>query len=461
MNDVSSKQVSLVFYNFQPVCIKEKGLKECLEARIDRRKLEVYKTDGDPSWLNAFKQHSESFSTIASITVRELDSTVGNNGFRDSITDPDLQSHIVFDEVKCYLLFDYKSFSWVISYEIPCSLDLSELAEFLEVNEAGALDNTDLYNRIRNLMVRSESNPKINEWIARFENRALDTLHKISVSLTNDSLAREDFCVVDNTGNITNITDCSNLNDSEYQQCKAVLLKINRSAERLRHPQEPIELEEGSIYSFNGRFHTILIKRPDERYRYVPIQFQMQRMWFYLRSLFSFLTNLNDQFFLFTDASVKNLDYINLVEAVTNRVQNIRVMNEQFKSDIETDRVSIYDQIEKNWNIENLLAEMLRYVDSQKDALQRLYLKLNEKSNDRQSRILFIISIIQIAALLSVWGSYIELLNEAKLSETSALIQLFGSIDNLLLFNTILPIFLILGIALMLYLAFFKKKDRV
>jgi len=256
-------------------------------------------------------------------------------------------------------------------------------------------------------MVRSESNPKINEWIARFENRALDTLHKISVSLTNDSLAREDFCVVDNTGNITNITDCSNLNDSEYQQCKAVLLKINRSAERLRHPQEPIELEEGSIYSFNGRFHTILIKRPDERYRYVPIQFQMQRMWFYLRSLFSFLTNLNDQFFLFTDASVKNLDYINLVEAVTNRVQNIRVMNEQFKSDIETDRVSIYDQIEKNWNIENLLAEMLRYVDSQKDALQRLYLKLNEKSNDRQSRILFIISIIQIAALLSVWGSYI------------------------------------------------------
>jgi len=73
-----------------------------------------------------------------------------------------------------------------------------------------------------------------------------------------------------------------------------------------------------------------------------------------------------------------------------------------------------------------------------KDYTDRLYAKRQAAAASRQNSILFIISCLQIIALLSVWADFLSITDPALLAEggpVSPVNTAFGNTSNLLSFN--------------------------
>ena len=89
--------------------------------------------------------------------------------------------------------------------------------------------------------------------------------------------------------------------------------------------------------------------------------------------------------------------------------------------------------------------------------MRKLSNKKISRAQKRQNNILFVISLIQIIALVSVWNDYLSLLNESSIQNADELISLFNGIDNLMMFNGLMPLGLSsIVIISLLYIAFKK-----
>ena len=132
--------------------------------------------------------------------------------------------------------------------------------------------------------------------------------------------------------------------------------------------------------------------------------------------------------------------------------------NENFKLTIERDHELVFDKIEGAWNIEKSLGNARQYIVMFKDYIDRLYVKRQAASESRQNSILFVISCLQLVALLSVWSDYLSITDLNSVPSSGPLNGLFGSTERLLIFNLWIPIVLGIVIIILSAVAFFRKK---
>ena len=146
------------------------------------------------------------------------------------------------------------------------------------------------------------------------------------------------------------------------------------------------------------------------------------------------------------------------MEYCIQKVQYINLFHFAFLRGIESDSKNIYSEIQSLWNIDSSLGETDKYVTNFKDYLSRKHQKMQGVQQDKQSKILFIISIVQIISLIGVWQTYLGLTNSDTIPTNNRIVRIFGSIDNLILFNMTLPIFFVL-IAIGLWFFGIKRKN--
>lgn len=460
--------IDQTFYCFQPIEIKTEIFNKLLQSKFNINLIKEYRSDFLPKWLDNFNMFNNVFNSILSI---QIDSSISSDILKEDLTldfkvnnKLSLANNLNIEKTNFYLLFDFKAMYFILAYEINFEFDLDKEKDFFNFYD----NNQDLYNTIRKMLVKEDNNSLLSNWAYKIQTVTLSKIHTILKDEININLFKEDINIQNNTGNITNIVDLSKSNLKNKELFVQKIIELNNCAERLKNSKMPIILDNDSrlefinlygynLYHFNGRFHTIILNDTIDLYRYIPIQFHMQYMWFYLKHINIVLEDQYNE--IMNNDSLKNIAfYTNTIDNLINKIELLVIHNEKFKLALEVDNEKIYSKIQASWNIENMLLSSNRYINYFKDYLSRIYNKKTSIREQKQNRILIFISIFQFVALISVWTDYLSIIDKETTLKATKIIDLFGSNNNFEVFNLYLPIFFGITIISMIFYIYKNKE---
>nr|WP_314468511.1 hypothetical protein [uncultured Campylobacter sp.] len=450
----------------QPVEIKIQTLLKIFELKIDSDDIKRgIRPCNIPTWKSTM---DELYNLYNSIVGLNIDYEINFDKFCEEIEREEfnvndrinISRYFKNGRLNVFLLFDYRLCQFIIIYELEILIPKNEVKEVTEYSQG----KTDLYNCIRNIFVKENNNSLVLPCILSLKTKLCENIRNFIYEKFSLELPIDNFKIINNSGNITNVVLLDNVSANEYFLYSQAFLKLNFMAERNQNNYKPIELatydEKGivkDLYLFSGRFHTIIIRNTRDKYRYMPVQFQMQYLWFYLsKQINLILESYNDD--ILKDNSISRIvEYGDKIDVVINKIENLNIFNQKFKLSIEGD-CKIYYEIEDRWNIENMIKSSNEYVAFFKDYLSRLYIKKSSKMDQRQNKILLFITLFQFIALLSVWNDYLALLNDELQKKAKGILPLFGSYENLGIFNLYLPIvFFVIILSMFIYI--YRRKE--
>ena len=415
-------------------------------------------------WLKKYNKFNDAYRTLQEVdlddmTVDYIKRDLGNeryfplNNKGDNIN---LSSYLDSENTTYRLYYDTRFLYFVLVYDIHFSFPKKILLNFLDYkgihnNE----ENKDFYNVIRNLVTKEVDSSILGSWGRYIQTDVIQKIQKyISVNLKIKTLD-EDIVIRDNTCNISCFIYDENFESDELVQ---KFSELNTYAERVTASVEMKGFYENKVfYSFNGRFHTIYVKNKQDKYRFQPLQFHIQYVWFLLRRYNKLMNEINLE--LMQKDSLKSLqEYAKIIHTMINKIELLSLHDNNFKHTIEIDYKTIYSDNEQRWSMLELLSSSRQYINFFKDYLDRLFSQKNELFQKKQNYILLFISLIQLVALISVWTDYLSILNKNNLTIDGRVLSIFSNTDNLLSFNVYLPVILFSTTGVLLAWLFIRKK---
>jgi len=449
------------FFIAQPIRLKSDLLNNLFENTEEKEIYNKFISKNPPKWLKNIKKYGNAYKGIDSIIIDSIEKSflvkdLKDNKFMVNGT-LDLNQVMLKEEITVHLLFDKSLRYFMLVYEIPILLNESMIDKYIKVN-SNQVVKRDLYNTIRNLFVKEFEYSLISNWVNMYQKGAIDVIRVMLEQVYSLKTIKEDIYFPTNTGNISNIVKFGN-----EESCSRAFInritKLNDYAEIKIYQNENIILGDGTIYDFNGRFHTIIAGKSSDKDRYIPIQFHLQYMWSYLNAINELLANINCSL-MEKGLSPKRIGQISdSMDYCIQKVQYLNIFHNEFLRAIESDNEYLYQKVEKLWNIDSSLKVTDTYVKNLKDLVSRRFQRVSSTIQEKQSKIVYIITVIQITSLIGVWQTYMQLTNLDSSSTNNWILKLFGSLDNLIVFNTFLPI-LFLAIGLILWVLGFKNKRK-
>lgn len=426
----------------QPVRLCSDVYKEILlhPAKDGFSKASKQGRDFGASWLKGFSGHQRKFYSYKSLLSDE-ERVISNELLKQDLADNrfwvkgeyDLSECLALQNTTYDFVFDFRFFSLVIVFELHFEVEDSLFHQILE-QPIGNDEGADLYNTLRNLMVRETKQSQISKWAESIHQQAIDSIKQLIpkrclAKSESDQAAK----IGSNTGNITFFFDESPLNT----ELKAKLLACNDRAERNQGSKTNVRDDDHVCYAFFGRFHTIITKDPQYYRRFAPLQFHVQYMWFYVSFFVEQMEKLNNT--LSVNHDRKQLDDLrHAIDEYINKIELLNMNNENLKIAIESDSES-YQRIAQKWNVPQSIANAKSYVSYFKDYLERSFNRKAELSDRRQNHILFFISCIQLLGIVSIWGDYLGLAKKPKFTAETGLVADSTS-SFILTLNTWMPI---------------------
>ncbi len=414
-------------------------------------------------WFKNYNNLYESYHMLREISLPEIEISLlkkdlqnqlfyAENANQDIL---ELSPYLNNDKTKYSLFYDLRFSYFIIVYEIYFIFEKHILENFLNYqNYQEKTKKKDFYNTIRNLIVYENDQSKIGTWGKNIQQHSIKKAELFLKKIY--KLKEKNYInIPHNSCNISCfIIDLHHENDLLANKFDM----LNNYAERVSTFTKIKKFYNNNIYfAFHGRFHTIYIKRKDHIYRYQPLQFHIQYMWFLLEQYNNFMNKINLE--LMQNDSMKNLyKYAKIIHFMINKIELLYLHDNNFKHSIEIDYQMIYKENEKRWALPELLYSTQRYVQFFKDYLDRLFSQKNNLSQKKQNNILLLISILQLVALISVWNDYLSLLNKDNIQKSKKILDLFESLDSLLEFNFFTPVYIFSIIAIILLYLIIKKK---
>ncbi len=440
----------------QPIEVSVEQYEHLLVRKSHARSLRDRYNDNpfQARWLQQFRQHHRKFVSCKSL-LADTDLRVDANLLRADLQQPaflvggthDLSPYLLPDETVYDLVFDPRFFNFVLVYELAFALPEHKLGQVLTADQAD-VSQDDLYNTVRRLMVKEQDDCALSEWANAIRAQVLDEVERICRAERRRNGQRV-ASIGNNSGNITVFVDAS----AKNERVKNLFLNCNANAERLLGNRTTVVDNDKVHYAFFSRFHTIISDDPRYYLRYAPIQYHIQFVWFYVRYYSEIMEALNHHV-LALNSRARLSSKRHVIDEYINKIEQLKMHNENFKLAIESDNTAVYGKIEGKWNIESSLANAQSYVSFFKDYLERAYIRKAERASQRQNHILFVISCIQILGLISIWSDYLGL---SKLH--SAVMGLHHQSANewVLQFNTWLPIGLFASLVSLVVFAYIKR----
>ena len=458
MEKHTSSDYTLTFYNVQPITYSLKFMRTLNTLKMKKNITDSYATDNTSAWLETFQDIGNAYQSLSTLKIAYPSALMLVQDLKDpryfvngSLS---LVEHFVPDETSASLHFDQHTQTFILVYCIVLKTD----AKTLQVLSETAEPKGDFYNTIRKLVVRERVDDAISQWASHVEDASIETARSFIRDAYGIKTIPDDAIVIKtNTGNITNFVSTTITTDLDIVQQK--FIKLNDYAERRDYSDKPIELNDGTLYYFNGRFHTIFLVKDYDIMRFVPIQFHMQYMWIYTLEMYALMDYVSKE--MIVRSSQKKLKKLNsLIDAIIQKVQYLSLFHDNFKRALEADNKNVYEKIERLWHINSTLEGTEQYVVNFKDYLSRKHLAYTSRVNHRQSNILFLISMLQMISLVGVWSSYISLIDRTDFESHDFLLRIFGSQQNILRFNMYLPIFF-MGLILMLIISGYINRKKL
>lgn len=463
------KPIKLCFNCIQPIKINSKQLISLFQVKTNEKLASTYKDKNFPCWINGFNKqlfHSiYSLKTTSSIEGAHLSNELAT---KFKVNDQfSLTENLNTESTTAFLLFDKRLMYFNLVFQLNFEIDQSDIEQLVSFSSERR-DKKDLYNTVRNILVKENDDSITSVWAETIKKNAKSLITEFIADCYDHSITSEQLSIENNTGNISCfVTPPSSFNEEQSEQLQSQFIDLNNHAERIRADKQPLVINENTskevspqhprfkeIFHFNGRFHTI-ITQVDEQMRFMPINFHMQFMWFYLKEI-NIILEENYNGILFSDSLSSIKQHGDITNTLINKIETLIIHNEKFKLTIESDNERIYQKIQTSWNIEGLLKTSERYIRYFKEHLNRLYSRKSAKAEQRQNSILLSITLLQFIALLSVWNDYLALLNDDVIKNAEELTDHFISASTLSDINLFLPVFfLIIIISMFLYI--FRK----
>jgi hypothetical protein len=445
--------VKLSFLGVQPINISDRLYLKLLTKKVSFSKLDNIKDERLPfEWMDKYRSIYDTYRDLYEWDISETTKDL-------LVIEPSLNmdNELLYlseylNKCEAKLYFDPRFVYFILVYQINFEIPFRILIKFLDYDPTK--NNTkykDLYNSIRKAIVREEPQSKISIWGQGIQDKAVLKIKEIIKYLYNEEIDKNDINITENSCNITNIVRLPEL--KQEQEFIKKLISLNIYAERLTSELQIEPLYNGSVYfSFNGRFHTVILKNEQDKYRFQPLQFHIQYMWFLVEYYIAIMNKINKS--LMETDSLKVLQkYSMLIHTIINKIELLSLHNMNFKHSIEID-IEIYEENERRWSISSLLESSKQYVSFFKDYLDRLFNQKNAMYQKKMNLILLGISFLQLFALISVWNDYLSTLDINNLNIDGRIMYLFGNVKaNLLTFNLYVPIVLIIFmIGVLIYL---------
>lgn len=346
------------------------------------------------------------------------------------------------------LIFDERVSSLTIVTELSFNLDESHIENlFNDVRYDKEKNN--LYNTIRNLIVKEDNGSEIGDWFKQVKDHCLSAID--SMINTSGFGSHDKPTIRNNTGNISLLVN--GLSDKNRIEYSTRIANSNQMAERVENNKHTLINNDEVQFYFHGRFHTIITSNHDYYYRFFPIQYHAQFMWNSVHTFTSSMDELNRKMLL---GEFNNDHDSQLIDKYINKFELVRIHNQDMKMYFESDCELIFVEIERIWTLKESLNEVNNYVSSFKEYIERSYQRKMEKNNLRQNKILFIISCIQTLGLVSIWVDYLSLSKVESFVNTTGFVQ-NSNREVLLVFNTWFPLILLLSLFILVYHVVFKK----
>ena len=395
-------------------------------------------------WINSFlKIHtrSKNFKSILSSTRTPVSGLLLKADLSQSMfwvnDEYDISDNLLPKECKFDLIFDYRLYSFILVYELVFEFEEARLMQLLATDYKDQ-DKNNLYNTVRNLLVKEHNDSQISVWASQVVELAkMKTIECLKLI---DNKRNHEVKLLNNTGNITFFyrTDAAN------QELKEAIFDCNTQAERVSYNQTTILDNDKVSYRFYSRFHSIISNDRSYYHRFFPIQYHIQYMWFSTAYFINLMDELNRRILI--DDRNKSIEKNRVViDEYINKFELLRIQNQDMKSLFESDNDKIYVPMESKWNICNALDNAQSYVASFKDYLERSYQRRMESTNIKQSKILFVISCIQLMGLVSIWNDYLSLSKVRQFMYTTG-IHKDSQVEFVLSINTWFPIALFVGL---------------
>lgn len=368
----------------------------------------------------------------------------------------ELSLYLNQEKTKYALYFDPRFFYFVLVYDLCFDIPNNLLENCIKYDgtKNNKLNN-DLYNTVRKLIVRENDHSQLSSWGEEIQAITRQKIYNFIKENYKIEAELSQVSIPNNSCNISVFIDASELDNVE--KLANNFIELNQYAERNTTSLELRKLYNDTVfYSFNGRFHTIVFTKKQDQYRFYPLQFHIQYMWFLVERYNKLMNKINLD--LMQDDSVKILNkYSKIINAMINKIELLNLHDKNFKHSIEADYQNIYKANERQWAIEELLESSKQYINFFKDYLDRLFQQKNELYQKRQNLILLAISILQLVALISVWTDYLALLDQNNLNLDSRFLNLFGNLDTLITFNLYTPVYFLFIIMTISYYLWQKR----
>ncbi len=367
-----------------------------------------------------------------------------------------LDKYLNTDKTKYTLYFDPRFSYFILVYEIFFTFQADVLSNFLDYS---GKDNNhkkrDFYNTIRNLIVVENDKSVLSSWGRYIQKSVAAQIQGYIRKIYKLKILDASVTIPTNSCNISAFIFDSRASDNEYI---TKFNELNKYAERMTSNTKMESLYDDTVfYSFNGRFHTIILKNEQDYFRFQPLQFHIQYMWFLVERYNKLMNNINLD--LMQEDSLKKLQkYTKIIHTLINKIELLSLHDSDFKHSIEVDYQTIYKKNEERWSIQALLQSSKQYINFFKDYLDRLFSQKNELFQKKQNYILLFISLVQILALISVWTDYLSIANKENIKNIDTrIMDIFHTSSTLLSFNIYLPVILLGSVGILVLYLFVRN----
>ncbi len=426
--------------------------KEC-----DLMELKKLNSSLTPEWIKNKEEFSKIYNNLLVIDILQNENEELKKYFSDYIFESNgiqLSEYFEQSSLRQYILYDIKLKSFMHSIEFELNLPLETVSgndvSFLLSNNG---KKEDLYNCVRNGIVKIKDNDN-SLFLENSLCQAFKTITQMIKVGYNLEIQQDQFYVPTHSGNIT--VEIIQHGKAELQENVAdAFVRLNQLAERIEYFDSKIKLNQ-CVCSFNGRFHSIITCNANQKFHFIPITFQAQLVWSYLETMAGVIENINIQ--LQDKTRLKSgIGNMHLISAIIEKIQILSYDNEVFKRSIENEADMVYKKFEESWHLMESLKAEEKYVNNLTDYLNRVHMEAENEKSERQNKILFVISLLQLLAVISIWGDFLSLEDTYGI----LLFDIFGYDLSAVagIINSLMPILLIIISFVLLIKVFYKKKS--
>lgn len=407
---------------------------------------------------------------------------------------PSMEQVLMGGRLQSHLFYEPHLRQWLLLHQLTFSLaqeQLVDLARTVVPADAEA-DKRDMYNILRNAFVITGDLDRKADVVKDVEKRAREKITEVAERFYGFSLdAINDIEIVKSAGNITfffqpagRSCDLPGIARPESRESRSgyaegvdrpvvhsrrfvdaaslvpALQEMHERAERIGSTAQPLDVSDTELYLFWGRFHTVVSSDENPVVRFMPAHFQAQLLWSFLSSAELVVQQVESA--ILEGSLDGDGDSREFIGSLINSIQYAHLSNEDFKRSLEGDGNSVYCPIEERWHLEQTLVHLKEFAAFLSEHLERSFQKSSLIIEERQNKVLFGIGILGIVALIETWGGFLDLMNAENYAgafEGGPLQVIFASPENLVAFNVLMPLFVvILCVSALVYI--FARRGR-